>query len=486
MKIAQVGTFDLDNLGDLLFPWVTSRLIKLVCESGCELEFKCYSPSSDVISIYSDQVPYAPISQLDIDDKSGAFDFILIGGGDLIRDDDYSLYSVYEGRSSDLTFTQILSPTRTPDVRLALLAVGLPYEIDEDFSIFLENSFSRMVSASVRDERSARLLKEFSNVTSSIVPDFVHSIPYFLSKEACKSVADALIGKYDDGYYCFQGHKDVCGSIGNTVKFLKNIEEKTGKPFVLIEIGGCLGDTEYLRDLSLITGYRFVSRENFPLISLEQKVSVLGNCSGFIGSSLHGNIISNSYGIDNFSYVGKYSHKIREYFSTESNGILFPDFEQCESSIEIIVATFMSDSSNKVSLAESKHQQILSFLVELFRTKKSDDFRFSQRLDRLYKSSHGKKSMHVALQDVILQSEKTNAVEQIEYRDKLIEELEALLVAEKKNAVDQIHYRDLLVLDIDALLSAEKENAFLQITHRDKIIEELKTQLLNRQPRNKE
>lgn len=470
MKIAQIGTFDLDNLGDLLFPWITERLIRLVCSSKAAVDVCFYSPTSPVAYFYPDQVPYAPISQLDDDDAVAPFDFILIGGGDLIRNDDYSLYQTYGEDSPKLTFTQILSPTETNSRRLALLAVGLPYDVDDVFSVFLKNSFSRVASAAIRDVRSAKVLEEHTGVSYAIVPDFVHSLPYVLDKTICDSIVADVLNEYDTGYLCFQGHIDVCASIEDTAKVLKEIERELDKPFVLIEIGGCLGDTEYLRELAAVTGYSLVSRDTYPGITLEQKISVLACSSGFIGSSLHGNIISNAYGINNISYVGKYSHKIREYFSTEGHGVLFEDFSALQSQIHTVFDVLVRDASNKAVLTELKHKKIMLFLEDLLQSKGKNPSSFSVEIDRLYKAAHSKSCAResivrdqLASLETQLRAEKTNAAEQINYRDLLTKDLEALLIAEKNNAVSQITYRDDLIrlLEEKLLLSeqAEKNNA---------------------------
>ncbi|WP_248768500.1 polysaccharide pyruvyl transferase family protein [Pseudomonas sp. MWU12-2345] len=466
MKIAQIGTFDLDNLGDLLFPWVTEKLIHLVCGSRSTVEICFYSPTRPEAYLYPDQVPYAAISQLDHDDAVAPFDFILMGGGDLIRNDDYSLYQVYGENSPELTFTQILSPTQTNSRRLALLAVGLPYDVDDVFSVFLTNSFSRVVSAGVRDVRSAKLLEEHTGVSYAIVPDFVHSLPYVLDKAACESMMSDVLAGYDGGYLCFQGHADVCASVEDVANVLKEIEKALDKPFVLIEIGGCLGDTEYLRELATVTGYPFISRVTHPGITIEQKISVLACSSGFIGSSLHGNIISNAYGINNVSYVGKYSHKISEYFSEAGHGVLFEDFSALKHQIHTVLDCLLRDTSDKAALIELKYKKIMLFLEELLQSDGKELSSFSIAVDRLYKAAHGQSCAResivrdqLASQEAQLRAEKMNAAEQINYRDLLIRDLETLLSAEKKNAVEQINYRDLLIkaMEEKLLLSEQAE-----------------------------
>ncbi|WAH60324.1 polysaccharide pyruvyl transferase family protein [Pseudomonas silvicola] len=465
MKIAQVGTFDLDNLGDLLFPWVTSRLFASVHGAENQLEYHCFSPTEGAY-FYSDQCQYKNIDALDAEDAVAPFDWVLIGGGDLLRDDDYSLYAIYGEQTPALTFTSILSPTVGGTRRLAVLAAGLPYEVEGDFREFLTNSFSRLKAIALRDSRSAAYLQPCVDVPISIVPDFVHAIPSFLPQAKCDDLVRAMLPEFEQGYLCFQGHGDVCEPVDIAAQTLKDIEQRVGKPFVLIEIGGCLGDTDYLEKLSDITGYPLVSRGKFPEITLEQKVAVIAASHGFIGSSLHGNIISNAYGVKNFSYVGKYSHKITEYFSNEGHGILFSDFSLLRGNVERVVAVFEADGGRKQPLTALKTKLILDFITDLIRSSPGAASAFSPAVDSIYKRAHAKSSFRESivrsqLADLgcRLAAEKQNAVEQVEYRDRLIEELRGLHEAEKENSFAQITYRDKLIEVLEAQITALKEKS---------------------------
>lgn len=480
MKIAQIGTFDLDNLGDLLFPWVTVRILKHLFPSDTELVFKAYSPTEPRVLLYSDQVPYNVLNELDKDDSEGSFDLIFIGGGDLIRDDDYSLYPIYGTHSPQLTFSHILSPTATSQRRFALLGVGLPYIIEDDFSIFIANSLSRAISVGVRDERSALLLKSTTSaIDVQIVPDFVHCLPIFLGKDECKNNALSLLPDYQPGYFCFQGHADVCGTLSEVAKTLKEVEALTGKRFVLIEIGGCLGDTEFLHALSELTGYTVVSRQRYSNITLEQKVSIIGGCEGFIGSSLHGNIISNSYGINNISYVGDYSHKITEYFSDPKNGFLFNNFAACSQDAGKI-AEILTTPTSVSTLNSDKHDKIFSFLRSLFNHSPQETTEFSSSIDNLYKLAHGKACYRegivreqLANFEKMLGAEKENAVAQINYRQAMIDDLNELLREEKENAQQQIKYREKLIDELKVINLKEKENTAEQMQAKDSLIKKL-------------
>lgn len=478
MKIAQIGTFDLDNLGDLLFPWITSRLFRLA--HGDDLVYHCYSPTESN-DIYPDQISSRSIAQIDMGEGGADYDLILIGGGDLIRDDDYSLYPVYGDKAPGLTFTQILSPVISDKVNMVLLAVGLPYDVNEDFGFFIKNSFTRLKNTSVRDERSAKYLAPYLSSPIDIVPDFVHSVPVFLPLYECRRIVNCIIPDVHSGYLCFQGHSDVCGPIYETARALKQIEAVLGKPFVLLEIGACLGDTEYLSALAEITGYKIIGRKYYPNITLEQKVSILACSDGFIGSSLHGNIISNTYGVPNVSYVGSYSHKIANYFNGESDGLLYQSFSSMAEDLSRVIDVF-TNFEKKSSLDTSKHESILDFIRKslsgLNNIKSSFDY--SEIIDKVYKTGHERSSLREGVvrqqlhaQDLALSAEKENAVSHITYRDKLIEDLQNLIQAEKENAAAQITYRENALVDLNGRLEAEKENAIAQITYRNEMIDEL-------------
>lgn len=485
MKIAQVGTFDLDNLGDLLFPWVTSRLLRSVL--GDDIVYDCFSPTSSS-DIYPDQVPCSAISTLDKFGDPNFYDVILIGGGDLLRDDDYSLYPIYGDNAPDLTFSHIVSPTKVPNARLALLGVGLPYNVSDDFALYLKNSFSRMSHASVRDSRSAAFLGPCLRRKIDIVPDFVHSIPNFLPAERCAGLVTEILKLEPFEYICFQGHGDVAGSASDAAKLLKRLEIELDKKIVLLEIGGCLGDTEYLTELSRITGYKLISRKNVPYLTLEQKVAVIACSNGFIGSSLHGNIISNAYGVHNVSYVGKYSNKITSYFEDGGHGLLFADFDELEAASHAVSLLFSSFTPRKLPMAAQKYTLIEDFVVAVLRPQSPrlvSECVFDDVIDSLYKVSHAKKSSREGIarqqllsKDQALAAEKENAVAQISYRNKLLEELREMLDAERDNSFRQITYRDKLIKELEAMLAAEKENCVQQVAYRDALIEQLNAKIV--------
>ena len=330
MRIAQVGTFDLDNLGDLLFPWVFSKIVKKIAkEKEKDVEIVLFSPKGNKAGdIYSDQLESFPLELFDKEDSRKRFDKIFIGGGDIIRSDDWSLGSVYGELGPMLSFSQILSPTVSPARRLVLLSPGAPFPISDGARIFLKNSFLRIAHAAVRDTSTRRLIEALcpDDIQISVLPDIVNDIANHLTHAEVTERSQRILKDFipdSRPYICFQGHKDVVGSVQNASDLLRKIQADLGLPIVLLEIGRCLGDSEFLSSLG--------SECNFPLISLRDKsslnmldkVSIIANSSGFVGSSLHGNIIASAYGKPHISFVGSMSNKTKGFFMQCKTGLLY-------------------------------------------------------------------------------------------------------------------------------------------------------------------
>ncbi len=346
MRIAQIGTFDVDNLGDLLFPWVLRRLVgELAAELGEAVAVDAFSPVGCAAGVfYLDQEEALPLATYAERTAAEAYDLTLIGGGDIVRDDDWSLYGIYGPDSPPLTFSHIVSPDPRAGSPLALFAPGAPFDIDEDFGAYLGNSFTRLVCASARDRRTQGLLQRLvpASMRVELVPDMVSAIVGYLPAVECSRRARVLLEESGIGkraYLCFQGHAAVCGNEVETAAFLRQLHERTGMPIVLLEVGACLGDTPFLERLSQECGFPLVtSVQQGRRIAMADKVAIVAASAGFVGSSLHGNIIARAYGLPHLSFVGAYSHKVREFFRTRTSGRLFADFVQMATQAAEVVA----------------------------------------------------------------------------------------------------------------------------------------------------
>lgn len=491
MRIAQVGTFDLDNLGDLLFPLVFSRILASLGEElGLDIECVQFSPNGcNSGDFYGDQLGALPISSFEDEDRRKKFDLIFIGGGDIVRDDDWSLFEIYGGGSPTITFSWIMSPTTSSEKRLCLLAPGVPFEIDDVFSVYLKNSFSRVRKASSRDQRSQMLLSTCvpDGVPVELVPDIVSALPEFLSLSECFSRSAVVFGASCERvppYICFQGHASVCPDVVQVGSFLRDLEVRTGFRVVLVEIGHCLGDLGFLTTLSHQFGFSLVARSGGSLCSptLMDKVAIIAASKGFVGSSLHGNIIANAYGVPHCSYVGGYSFKMRGFFNECETGKLFQDFSDfVKNSEEFTSLVNASDRELVTRSGNRKSDAVLNFVKGCFQSDESCNWaeEFNCKVDYTFRELHARNEKMCFN---AIKSNK-NTREQIEYRDALVDQLRELLAAEKENARAQIEYRDALLIQLNDRLNSEKDNARAQIEYRDLRLCQLQNQIAERNTR---
>ncbi|KOS04270.1 polysaccharide pyruvyl transferase family protein, partial [Paenibacillus polymyxa] len=132
-------------------------------------EIKFFSPNCmQYTPTYTDQKQVEDIIQFD----NYSFDKVFIGGGDLLRSDDWSINSLYE--ESGLSFSNIISPTDASIGNCYTIGLGVPFQLGEGFSRYVKNSFARFKAVSVRDQRSSKFLSDVG-IESKIVPDLVLS-----------------------------------------------------------------------------------------------------------------------------------------------------------------------------------------------------------------------------------------------------------------------------------------------------------------------
>lgn len=481
MRVAQIGTFDLDNLGDLLFPYVFSRVIEGLAreKEGSSVEIVLFSPKGSRAGyFYKDQIESLPLHLFETEDSKKKFDRVFIGGGDIIRDDDWSLHSVYGEPCPDLTFSKILSPTISSSRRLVLLSPGAPFQLSGESRVFLRNSFSRLVSAAVRDAGTKEIIEDLCPAGTQllVLPDIVNLISKCLPRfEASERAKNILSGAVLDSskYICFQGHKDVVGDVRVARDFLRDIELKLGLPIVLLEIGRCLGDKEFLSSLSHECGYPLVSVCDQRPMDMLDKVAVIANSAGFIGSSLHGNIIAKAYGRPHISFVGAVSNKTKGFFSQNKTGLLFNSFAEVVKDSHAVTSFLMStQNGNLTDAGEGELENYIRSCLFLSNHQERES-KFSKDVDDLFKGLH-KNTINAVKK---LKHANENSCAQILYRDDLVAQLQDQLAGEKENARSQIVYRDDLVAQLQDQLAAEKENARSQILYRDGLVAQLQGQI---------
>ncbi|WCN38093.1 polysaccharide pyruvyl transferase family protein [Aneurinibacillus uraniidurans] len=420
MRIAQIGTFNVDNLGDLLFPIMLDCLLKDIGrKEKLDFEIDFFSPNNQgVSSFYDDQLTIKDLGRFETLYNDKNHDLIFVGGGDLVRFDDWSINNIY--KKSELSFTQILSPFNISVSKFFSIGIGVPFEIREAEGLFLQNTFTRYKKISVRDEISKNELLKIG-IESEIVPDIVITISrYFTKEQMGKRKEKKFSHRFPGKYLVFQASsyniKD--DEIRMVVQFLEEISRKLELTIVLLSIGECLGDNELLEKINeLLPRSILVNRKEFD-IELLDKVAVIAGADLFIGSSLHGNIISFSYNIPHITFVGEYSRKIQGFFSLVGNSMCFYTLRDLVSQKDKVINYTIKKCDNTVLLTDlfdSVKRFVMSAICEVKKGKYEDiHFSFSSEIDMLFKLSH-KQLVDSAM-------EKTNLWQRVHNDEMLLEE----------------------------------------------------------------
>ena len=292
-KIAQIGTFDVENFGDLLF---ANILEKYFAEYDIDLfspRGKCEKPFEKDKYVYS-------IDDLEDQCREKEYQALIIGGGDIIRSD-VQATSVYDERKSisfELWAKTILIGNKY-DIPILFNAPGVPFDFDENMQKVAGELLESCRYLSVRDSNSAKYLNQCTSKVINVVPDTVLTINNLYSKIDMKIYREQLREKFglpldenyivvqhnccniDDEYYIEQLKKVVCHINGKGLKV------------VLLPIGYVHKDILFLEKLySADETNQILVKEKLTPVEI---VAILAGSAGYVGTSMHGAVISYAY-----------------------------------------------------------------------------------------------------------------------------------------------------------------------------------------------
>ena len=327
-NIAIIGTFDLENFGDLMFPIVFRKQI----EKRLELDnLFLFSPNQCQMPLNPEKTQVYSIDKLEQIHNEYGLDAIVFGGGDLARlDNAFAPQENYipENTSFDMMVYSAVVANKY-NIPYVWNCPGVPFEFSSSEREIVKVLLDDLTDyVSVRDARSAEILSSSDCKSEvNVSPDTVLSIGTLIDKNE-NGIFDSLCEEFDflkDGYAVFQMaiNQDVIGNFEafkeNLKKQLVELSEKLQKKVVFLPIGNVHNDEKNIS--YLLSEYK---NENFVTFNRKLNIfetnSVLANSMVFVGTSLHGNIVSNSYGVpsiglDLYNFV-----KLKNYFKLFNRG----------------------------------------------------------------------------------------------------------------------------------------------------------------------
>ncbi|HEX8282719.1 MAG TPA: polysaccharide pyruvyl transferase family protein [Pyrinomonadaceae bacterium] len=342
-NIKQLGTFDVDNYGDLLYPVVFRRAL---AGRDPRLSLSAYSPlAGDAphaagFATGDARTLFEPARARAGDGGDADVSGLVVGGGDILRTDAGTLAAHYvrDGRTGlrrevgafgSLRYRALrrlsawraerfrarafarrrlgyaspgpflIDPARLPGGgAVCYLSCGVPHDFAPAERDEVARVFERARFVYLRDEQSAEKLRRCGvRRELRVAPDLVVLIGGQLGRETEAAKGRALLKRLgvsaDAPVLCFQSMPYPGFDAGEVARQLALYRERTRAEVVLLPLGRCHGDGEFLRLVQTAAGGAFKLAD---VDQLSDAVSVIAACDLFAGTSLHGNVTAFSFG----------------------------------------------------------------------------------------------------------------------------------------------------------------------------------------------
>ena len=301
------GTFDVDNLGDQLFPVVMAHALRRV--GGPHAHLTLASSWGGMVPGWSKETlgavmgPEAmttrrlvPACQPGFAEQSGLADAVVVAGGDVIQDITVALRR--DGvKLCDYVVSRIATdmPMLATRVPVGWHAVGMPSQFAEPHRQQLAAVIGNLRWCSVRDGDSAAHVQGLvGQLPVRVVPDSVWTLPDVWTLETVTDRAARMrhSGALPDGPYVAVHASfldaDAMRSLAGQLRLLS---EQRVTP-LLVALGPCFGDDSTLASLGRSVGIPILVGRSVP-----DRVAALAAAEGYLGTSLHGGVVAASYGV---------------------------------------------------------------------------------------------------------------------------------------------------------------------------------------------
>lgn len=335
--IKQLGTFDVGNYGDLLYPIVFRRAL---AARDTRLAPHVYSPLAGEAPLGAGFETRAARELF----ARAEFQRLVVGGGDILRTDRETLAAHYvaetrgepfkllraigaRGALGDLALRRLaawraerLSARAFSRRRLSYsrpgpflidpaqlrgggavcyLSCGVPHDFADADRAEVARVFERARFIYLRDEQSAEKLRRCGfGGELRVAPDLVVLLGGQLEREAEAAKGRALLQRLgiETGVpvLCFQSKPYPGFDAEEIARRLARYRQRTRAEVVLLPLGRCHGDEEFLHLVMKASGGAFKYAD---ARTVSDAVSIIAACDLFVGTSLHGAVTAFSFGL---------------------------------------------------------------------------------------------------------------------------------------------------------------------------------------------
>lgn len=160
----------------------------------------------------------------------------------------------------------------------------------------IKSNLKKALYISVRDRST---FEELQDIGSVLTPDSAVLISDIWKRELLKKTYDSKY-KMQNEYVVFQtGGNRKAWELDAVIKVIKSLYKEKGISTVLLPLGRTISHCD-MRWLKKIKNKTVGMSRYYDNITLKEMTYLLSESSGFIGTSLHGNIVAMSYGKQSF------------------------------------------------------------------------------------------------------------------------------------------------------------------------------------------
>jgi len=310
VRIGVLGTFDVDNYGDHLFPRVA------IHEFGRRLPGAVVTPYAPYGRLHPTPLddgraaePLGPWSPERAAELAARHDLLLVGGGEIIHLNDAMLAVVYGETIDELRrmapsrwFVEGLGPELEARCPVVWNGVGVPWVPADEEAARLRAALAGRPYVTVRDRHSAgRLTAAGVERPVVVVPDSALLLnrimpPRRLDERLAVLRAAGCYPPADRPVLAVQGCELMVPHLAGMAAAVTAWQDaRPGGEIVVIETGRCRGDVVFADALESALAPRPVWRLP-PGLRVEDLAAAVIGGDVFVGSSLHGAITALTYG----------------------------------------------------------------------------------------------------------------------------------------------------------------------------------------------
>ncbi len=293
MNIALIGTFDLESLGDTMFPKFVVNELK----SRIQIDNVVLFSPNEIEEAYNNNGHVYSFKQLNKMNDDYHFDFVIIVGGELLhfKPIEYKINGkIFRTQPGELWKLPI-EFARKNNIKVIINLIGVPYEFNKFETEILCDYLQYVSYISVRDKFSKMKLINAGIPENKIFlsGDGLLLFNLYYKKESLAKIREELGLNLSDDYLVVQ--YDTKYKLNDLAKELNNISDLYNLQIVLLSVNYCHNDEIIMRDLLELSNGKFFLIDKF--LQPVEIMSIISGAKFFLGTSLHGNVTALSYGI---------------------------------------------------------------------------------------------------------------------------------------------------------------------------------------------